>query len=254
MQALGYTSYTAQGGDWGSIIARYMGRQYPAHLRAVHVNMAFFSPGALLTSPLTLLRALVTLPFWPAHAWRGLRNALDYQRSGMAYFALQRTRPQTVAAALADSPAALLAWLAEKLLHWTDGYAWADDEILMWVSIYWFSRAGPGASVRTYFESAGEDPAWHGRKGDADLWTPMPRSVLLGVTQFPRDLVGIPGVLAGLLGNCVFERWADDGGHFAAWERPEVLAADLRRMFGRGGPAFGCVEGNDGYGEAKKDL
>jgi hypothetical protein len=66
---------------------------------------------------------------------------------------LSGTKPQTVGYALADSPVALLAWIYEKLHDWTDSYPWTDDEILTWVSIYWFSRAGPAASIRIYYEA-----------------------------------------------------------------------------------------------------
>lgn len=72
----------------------------------------------------------------------------------MGYFNEQSTKPQTIGYALADSPVALLAWIYEKLHDWTDDYPWTEDEILTWVSIYWFSTAGPAASVRIYYEAS----------------------------------------------------------------------------------------------------
>lgn len=173
-------------------------------------------------------------------------------KDGNGYFRIQATRPQTVAYCLSDSPVALLGWIHEKLIQWTDSYPWTDDEILTWVSIYWFSRAGPGASVRTYFEvEHAKDPGYNFYK---DMWGYLPRSVKLGITQFPSDLIGMPGLFAKTLGNAVFESWGESGGHFAAYERPEILARELKKMFGRGGGAYGAVEGADGYGEGKKRV
>jgi pimeloyl-ACP methyl ester carboxylesterase len=254
MLQLGYTQYVAQGGDWGSIITRLIGRNYPEHIRGVHVNMAFFAPINLLKSPLRLFQALFTWPIWPQQAWQGLKNAQNYISDGNAYYRMHATRPQTVAYCLSDSPVALLGWIYEKLVHWTDDYPWTDDEVLTWVSIYWFSRAGPGASVRTYFESEHADPKYQGRPDDMKFWDYVPRQVKLGLTQFPKDIVGIPNALAHTLGNVVFSNWAPDGGHFAAYERPQYLADDLRKMFGKDGAAYGCVQDADGYGESKKTV
>lgn len=132
---------------------------------------------------------------------------------------------------MADSPIALLAWIYEKLHDWTDNYPWTDDEILAWVSIYQFSTAGPSASVRIYYER---------QHADADVGASLvqyvPR-VLLGYSIFPQDVVLAPKTWTRTLGPVVFERRHQDGGHFAAHERPEQLAADLRDMFGPDGGA-----------------
>ncbi|KAF2101773.1 alpha/beta-hydrolase [Rhizodiscina lignyota] len=236
-------------GDWGSLITQMMGRNYHENLRAVHINFVFFDPMNLLKQPLRLLQALI-IP-WTKFEWQGLKSAWSYITTGNAYYKIHQTRPQTVAYCLADSPVALLGWIYEKLLHWTDNYPWTEDEILTWVSIYWFSAAGPGASVRTYFEAETPTPPY-GIPADKAFfaWNNVP----LGLTQFPKDVMGIPRAFTRTLGNIVFENWASDGGHFAAWERPEVLARDLRRMFGRGGGAYGVVDGADGYHEDKKDA
>lgn len=249
MLSLGYDSYVTQGGDWGSLITQNMSRHYSQHLRAVHVNFTFFMPMDLLKQPFVLLRSLVTP--WTKLEWQGLTNAWNYISTGNAYYKIQQSRPQTVAYCLSDSPVALLAWIYEKLLHWTDDYPWTEDEILTWVTIYWFSTAGPGASVRTYFEAEAPEPPY-GTKADKKFFGGV--NVPLGLSQFPKDVLGIPRMFARTLGNIVFENWASDGGHFAAWERPEVLVGDLRKMFGRGGGAYGVVEGADGYSESKKDA
>jgi hypothetical protein len=82
-----------------------------------------------------------------------------FAEEGVGYLKQQATRPQTLGYALSDSPAGLLAWVLEKLTEWTDGCPWADDEVLDWVSVYWFARAGPAASLHIYYERAHNTPA-----------------------------------------------------------------------------------------------
>jgi pimeloyl-ACP methyl ester carboxylesterase len=245
MISLGYSQYVIQGGDWGSMISRIQARMFPDAVRAVHVNMAAISWTNLLLSPLLLLRSLVTP--WTQAERKGLAKGKEYGVSGNGYYRMQSTRPLTVAYCLADSPVALLGWIFEKLQIWSEdsNAAWSDDELLDWMSVYWFSEAGPGSSVYTYHEAEA------GIKTIGGFWEYMPAP--LGVTQFPADLVGMPRMFLRTLGNVVFERWAAKGGHFAAWEAPEELVQDLRVMFGTGGGAYGVVKGKDGYGDSKKD-
>ncbi|KAJ3475637.1 hypothetical protein NLI96_g11708 [Meripilus lineatus] len=150
------------------------------------------------------------------------------------------TQPQTLGYSLADSPVGLLAWIYEKLVNWADDYPWDDDEVLQWVSIYWFSRPGPTASIRIYYESyatAGTLPF-----GET--------SVPLGISYFPKELVLSPRSWSRTLGNVVFESEHEGGGHFAAHEKPVELVSDLRKMFGKGGPAYGVVSGKNGYAKS----
>lgn len=171
MLGLGYDQYVAQGGDWGSLITRTMGRHHDQNLRAVHVNLAMFDPLNLLRQPWLILLALFWPPLWPTRKGiAGLLRGLAYVSGGNDYYRLQSSRPQTVAYCLEDSPVGLLGWMYEKLIHWTDDYPWTEDEVLTWVSIYWFSRAGPGASVRTYFEAENPSKEWHGTPEDKKFW------------------------------------------------------------------------------------
>lgn len=170
MLNLGYDQYVTQGGDWGSIIVRTMGRYHHQHLRGIHVNLAMFSLGNLLKQPWLFLLALLPR-FWPTRQGiAGLLRGLAYASGGNDYYRLHSSRPQTVAYCLADSPVGLLGWMYEKLIHWTDNYQWTEDEILTWVSIYWFSRAGPGASVRTYFEAENPSKEWNSTAADNRFW------------------------------------------------------------------------------------
>jgi hypothetical protein len=131
-----------------------MAQLYPSSLKAIHLNL-IPSPPPSPRSPFAFLsflcRHFLQL-YSPAEA-AGLKRAQNFQKTGSGYYQLFTTKPQTVAYLLADSPVGLLAWIYEKLHDWTDNYRWTDEEICTWVSIYWFSRAGPAASVRIYYES-----------------------------------------------------------------------------------------------------
>lgn len=231
MIALGYQQYVIQGGDWGSMIARTQARMFPDSVKAVHVNMVGTDGTSVAKAPAMLLRWMWN---WPTFRdLDGIQRAKEYVSKLNHYYLIQQSRPQTVAYCLSDSPVALLGWIMEKLIQWTDAYPWTDDELCTWISIYWFSKAGPGASVRIYHEAE----KGTARSGSFWAWQPAP----LGVTQFPKDIVGMPSFVLPSLGNVVFESWANDGGHFAAWERPEKLASDLNKMFGIGGGAHNVV-------------
>jgi pimeloyl-ACP methyl ester carboxylesterase len=247
MTNLGYDKYVIQGGDWGSMISRRQAAMYPDAVKAVHVNLAGLSWGNMFRSPLVLLKFFLWP--WTAAEKTGLQTGRRYLSDGFAYYRIQSTRPLTTAYLLCDSPVALLGYVWEKIIQWSDNAeeAWTDDELLDWISIYWFSTAGPGASVAIYHEAETEINKGGGGYWD---WQPAP----LGITQFPRDIVGMPSAALRLLGNVVFERWANKGGHFAAWEVPGELIKDLRAMFRKGGAAYGVVEGRDGYDEGKKDI
>lgn len=240
MLQLGYDQYITQGGDWGSHITRIMDLLYPQHIKASHINsINATAPPKITSSPLAALQHALT-PYTPTEK-AGLARTAWFHNESYGYNNQQSTKPQTIGYALHDSPIALLAWIYEKLHDWSDSYPWTDDEILTWVSIYWFSTAGPAASCRIYYESK------HASEyGYSALRTYIP-DVKLGLSYFPKDLTVPPKSWGKTLGPVVFESVHEDGGHFAAHERPEVLADDLFRMFGRGGGAYGVVEGKTGY-------
>ncbi|KAK7699389.1 hypothetical protein SLS64_011685 [Diaporthe eres] len=233
MLQLGYDKYVTQGGDWGFIITRRMGIQYPSHVLASHLNFVRVSkPPGLAETPGQYLKHAV-LPYSKAER-EGLERSKWFQREGFGYNLEQSTRPHTLGFGLADSPVALLAWVYEKLHDWTDSYAWADDEVLTWISIYAFSTAGPDSSVRIYYEAKKKEALSPGYSYFA--------KVPLGLSYFPKDLVVPPNTWGRTLGPVVFEKRHEDGGHFAAHERPEKLADDLRTMFGKGGGAESVVK------------
>ncbi|KAF2272984.1 alpha/beta-hydrolase [Westerdykella ornata] len=238
MLKLGYTEYVTQGGDWGTTITRVMGYLYPKHVKASHINMVISPPPKPTSAPLQVLKAL--LRWFTAEEKAGFERTMWFHKQGSGYYNLQNTKPQTLGYALHDSPVGLLAWIYEKLHDWTDGYAWTDEEVCTWISVYAFSTAGPAASLRIYKESfEGDLPAFE----TARKYIP----VKLGVSYFPKELVLLPKSWSHGLGPVVFQGEHEKGGHFAAWEEPEALVGDLVKMFGKGGGAFGVVKGKSGY-------
>ncbi|KAJ5103865.1 hypothetical protein N7532_004394 [Penicillium argentinense] len=242
MIKLGYDDYVTQGGDWGYWITRSVGFLYPGSCKASHVNMIEAKPPKWSTSPFLALQH--ALQPYSAAEKAGRRRAEWFDREGYGYNKLQSTKPQTIGAALADSPVALLAWIYEKLHDWTDSYPWTDDEILTWVSIYWFSRAGPEASVRIYYESFHSESV----KGIsyAKLMSYIP-GVKLGLAHLPCEIAAAPSTWAATLGPVVWQSRHERGGHFAAWEVPDVIVGDLRAMLRKGGPCHGVIPGRKGY-------
>ncbi|KAJ6584441.1 Alpha/Beta hydrolase protein [Mycena capillaripes] len=238
MLALGYNEYVTQGGDIGFQITRRIARNYGGkHSKAWHTNFPLAQRPSFFSSPLTYLLHLVK-PY-TAFEKAGLERTHWFETKGRGYFAEQATKPQTLGYSLADSPVGLLAWIYEKLVTWTDAYPWDDDEVLTWISSYYFSRAGPAASLRIYYEL---------HNGDKRYPPPSEAPTIpLGMSYFPKELINVPRAWKNLLGNVVTESQHDHGGHFAAHEQPELLVDDVRKMFGENGPAFGIVPGRTGY-------
>ncbi|KAK0464725.1 Alpha/Beta hydrolase protein [Desarmillaria tabescens] len=235
MISLGYDKYVTQGGDWGAIITRKLSSVYGgAHSQAWHTNMPRVRPPTIY-EPLLYLRHMLT-PYTETEKV-GLQRTKWFENQGRGYHSQHSTQPQTIGYSLADSPVGLLSWIYEKLVNWSDSYPWDDDEVLTWVSIYWFSREGPTASIRLYYEYV--------QSGDRVL-TKEP-TIPLGLSYFPKEVRSYPRLWSRAEGNLVFESEHTSGGHFAAHEKPHELVDDLRKMFGKDGPAFGVVPGRIGY-------
>lgn len=229
------------------MITRTMGAMYPDHVKASHINLVIAAPPSFSKNPWYALQHLIT-PY-SAEEKEGLKRSMWFNTEGMGYNMLQRTKPQTLGYGLASSPVFLLAWIYEKLHDWTDSYPWTDDEVCEWISIYWFSTAGPHASVRIYYETSHVPNKTMervtGLKGRAAGTGYVPK-VKLGLARFPRELAVLPRVWTKTMAP-VYEGAHESGGHFAAWERPNELVGDLRNMFKKGGPCYRVVQGKDGY-------
>ncbi|QFY09912.1 alpha/beta fold hydrolase [Nonomuraea phyllanthi] len=211
MSRLGYERYGAQGGDSGSVIAPELGRVAPDRVAGVHVNGALGFP----TFDPAEMEGLTE-----AEQAR-MRQYADDDRSG--YAIIQATRPQTVAFGLHDSPAAQLAWIAEKFKEWTDPAhdlpedAVDLDQMLTDVTVYWLTGTA-ASSARLY------------KEGSAQWGTPVERSeVPHGVAVFPGD--GGIRRIAEREHNVIHWSEFDRGGHFAAMEAPDLLVGDVRAFF-----------------------
>jgi pimeloyl-ACP methyl ester carboxylesterase len=224
MHRLGYTRYVAQGGDVGAAVTDAMGRQAPEGLLGVHMNL------------------LVTVLAGPQPAESEQERAATdqlatFRESGFGYFLEMATRPQTIGYALLDSPVALAAWLLD---HDTDSYykisrAFVDgvpvgnltrDHIVDNITLYWLTGTGASAA-RSYWED-GQALAQASASGQA----PPEVSLPVGFTTFPGEIWRTPrSWVENSYPNVAYFNEVDRGGHFAAWEEPELFAAEMRAAF-----------------------
>jgi pimeloyl-ACP methyl ester carboxylesterase len=225
MLRLGYPRYVSQGGDWGAIISEVLAVQAPEGLLGIHVSM----PG---TVPEDVLRHLRN--FDPAPAELSDRKKIAYERllhfyhDGFGYAAMMNQSPQTTGYALADSPVGMAAYYYDKFAEWTDSGEEPEkvltyDEMLDAITLYWLTNTGTSSS-RSYWEGyqAGGGPF------DAFDIPALP----VAVTVFPAEIYRTPqswGERA--FGNLIHWNEGDKGGHFAAWEQPEILAEEIRAAF-----------------------
>lgn len=210
MQRLGYNRFGAQGGDWGSAISREIGLAAREHVIGVHLN-------TLAAPPSGDPKDMESL----TDREKGfLEQANRFRQQGSGYFMIQGSRPQTLAYALTDSPAGLLAWIAEKFHEWADQPI-DRDLMLTDISVYWFTRTA-NSSARLYYEFGHSGSSW----GKIENLT-----VPVGVAVFPREISPPIRRFAERTNNIVHWTEFDKGGHFAAMEQPELLVEDVRSFF-----------------------
>ena len=212
MLGLGYTRYGAQGGDWGSAITTAIGGRHSETCCAIHLNMVMRGKRPKHSEPTEEeLKAL---------------EAADYYRDWDSGYSIQQaTRPQTLGYGLSDSPVGQMAWIVEKFWAWTDNNgspedAISRDEMLDNVMLYW-CNATAASSARLYWESFRS-----GRPAVVEIPT--------GIAKFPAEI--IPPIRAwseSIYSN--IQQWTEmpSGGHFAAFEEPELFIADLRSFFAK---------------------
>jgi len=223
MRRLGYTRYVAQGGDVGAAITDAMGRQAPEGLVGIHTNL--FVPGL----------AGGSFPQETEEERAAAAAGATFRATGFGYFLEQTTRPQTIGYALLDSPVALAAWMLD---HDTDSYykishAFVDgepsgnltrDHILDNITLYWLTGTGTSAA-RSYWESGQATARAAGQ-------APPPVSVPVAFTTFPGEIVATPrSWVEQAYPTLVYFNKVDRGGHFAAWEEPELFATEVRAAF-----------------------
>jgi pimeloyl-ACP methyl ester carboxylesterase len=225
MRRLGYARYVSQGGDWGAVISEVLADQGVQGLVGIHVNMPGTVPGDLLRH----LRNFDPAPTGLSDAERtAYDRLLHFYRDGSGYAAMMNQTPQTIGYALADSPVAMAAYYYDKIAEWSDSggepeTVFTYDEMLDAISLYWLTNTGTSSS-RSYWESA---QAGGGPFDAVDIPT-LP----VAVTVFPAEIYPAPRSWADrAFGNIVYWNEVDQGGHFAAWEQPEVFCSELRAAF-----------------------
>ena len=223
MRRLGYTRYVAQGGDVGAGVTDAMGRQAPEGLVGIHTNLLVPALGGTMPTDTDEERAAAA-------------QIATFQQSGNGYFVEMASRPQTVGYALLDSPIALAAWMVD---HDTDAYykiarAFVDgqtsgnltrDHILDNITLYWLTGTGASAA-RSYWEAYGPDAPAAGRQ-------PLPPPAIpFGFTTFPGEIWQTPrSWVDASYPNVIYFHEVGEGGHFAAWEEPELFSTEIRAAF-----------------------
>jgi pimeloyl-ACP methyl ester carboxylesterase len=228
MKRLGYSRYVAQGGDWGAGIVVAMGRQAPAGLLGIHTNLP-------ATLPSDVGAALAGAPV-PAGLSKEEQASFDalrayLQNGGLAYLTMMGARPQAVGYGLTDSPAGLAGWM---LVH--GGFAqWkfgedpsqspTKDEVLDNFTLYWLTNSA-ASSARIYWESRNQSLISAASQKTDEI------SVPVAITVFPEEVYRSPESWARrAFRNLIYFNEVDRGGHFAAWEYPELFAGELRAAF-----------------------
>lgn len=208
MRRLGYTKWAAQGGDWGAVVTSTLGAMQPEGLLGIHLNTQYAFPAQIPDS------------LSPEEQYAVDTLALYTGDMGGANH-LQGTKPETIGFAMADSPAGQAAWIYDKFQSKTDNQGLAEDalsrdEILDAISLYWFTNSA-ASSARIYWENKGASMA--GPK----------LSLPVAVTVFPRDVPRLPrSWIEDTYTNLIHYGEAEKGGHFAAFEQPEILVREIR--------------------------
>jgi pimeloyl-ACP methyl ester carboxylesterase len=221
MKRLGHTRYVAQGGDWGSPVSSAMARQAAAGLLGIHINL----PATVPPDVAAVLASGGPAPAGLSGKERAAFDSLDtFYKKHRAYGAMMGTRPQVIGQALTDSPAGLAAFMydynngePERLL--------ARDDFLDNVTLYWLTNSA-ASSARLYWETMGQSVVLAAAQKTSEISLPV------AITVFPGEVYRAPETWARrAYRNLIYFNEVDKGGHFAAWEQPELLAAELRAAF-----------------------
>jgi pimeloyl-ACP methyl ester carboxylesterase len=223
MRRLGYSRYVAQGGDVGAGVTDAMGRQAPEGLIGIHTNLLVPALGG-------------AMPVHTDEERAAAAQIATFQQSGNGYFVEMATRPQTIGYALLDSPVALAAWMID---HDTDAYykiarAFVDGQpagnltrnhVLDNIMLYWLTGTGASAA-RSYWEAYGPDAPAAGAP-------PLPAPTIpFAFTTFPGEIWRTPrSWVEASYPNVTYFHEVDKGGHFAAWEEPQLFSEELRAAF-----------------------
>jgi pimeloyl-ACP methyl ester carboxylesterase len=226
MERVGYERYVSQGGDWGSVVADAMARQAPPGLLGIHVNM----PATVPPDVAKALKDGDPAPPGLSDKEKAAFNSLnDLYTKGGGYAGIMVTRPQTLGYGLSDSPVGLAAFFYDKFNDWT--YSGGDaekvltrDEILDDITLYWVTNTGT-SSARLYWENDNNNFNAVEQK-TADI------SIPVAVTVFPGEIYRAPKNWAErAYHKLIYFNEVDNGGHFAAWEQPQLFTEEMRAAF-----------------------
>lgn len=221
MRRLGYASYVAQGGDWGSPVSSSMARQRVAGLLGIHINL----PATVPPEVAAVLASGAPVPADLSGAERAAFDALaTFYKKYRAYGAIMGTRPQTIGYALTDSPVGLAAWIFDYNNGEPERRLDRDD-VLDNVTLYWLTNTATSAA-RLYWETAGQSIVLSAAQMTSEISLPVAISV------FPDEVYRAPESWARrAYPNLVYFNEVDKGGHFAAWEQPALFASEVRAAF-----------------------
>ncbi len=226
MKRLGYTHYVSQGGDHGSVISDALGRLAPPGLLGIHLNMPATVPPELVKP----INSGEPAPAGLSGPERTAYNSLStFFGRNAAYGAMMVTRPQTIGYLLADSPSGTAAWMYEKFAAWTDSDGKPErvlsrDEMLDDISLYWLTDTGASSS-RFYWENNNNNFSAVAQK-TADIKVPV------AITVFPHEIYQAPKTWAQrAYPSLSYFNEVSKGGHFAAWEQPQLFSEELREAF-----------------------
>ena len=221
MKRLGYTRYVAQGGDWGSPVSSAMARQAVPGLLGIHINL----PATVPSDVATVLATGGPAPAGLSDKERAAFDSLNtFFKKYRAYGVMMGTRPQTIGYALADSPVGLAAWIFDynngepaRRLH--------RDDVLDDITLYWLTNTATSAA-RIYWETAGQSVVLATAQKTSEISLPVAISV------FPEEVYRAPETWARrAYRNLIYFNEVDKGGHFAAWEQPELFSREIRAAF-----------------------
>ena len=226
MKRLGYSHYVSQGGDHGSVISDALGRLAPPGLLGIHLNMPATVPPELVKPINSGDPAPSGLTDPERRAYTSLSTFFG---RNAAYGAMMVTRPQTIGYLLADSPTGTAAWMYEKFAAWTDSDGKPErvlsrDEMLDDISLYWLTDTGASSS-RFYWENNNNNFSAAAQK-TTDIKVPV------AITVFPHEIYQAPKTWAQrAYPSLSYFNEVSKGGHFAAWEQPQLFSEELREAF-----------------------
>ena len=222
MLELGYDKYVLQGGDWGGEIAPKVASTYPENVLGMHLN---YFP----VHPEPRKEKLAEAKTYTEFEQNSLNRFREWKKNGTAYVEIQQSKPLTLGVGLHDSPMGLCAWVADKILDWSDsfprnskGYIWTNEEFITWTLIQYFGVAGPAGPFQMYaanrFEAEVEELEGNERK-----YIEVPT----GVSALRWENEMVPKRWADKEAKVVWWREHERGGHFALYEMPDEMVQDM---------------------------